>query len=69
MLDYSTPGNFTFSMGDLVLSVGTVTDPTKSGLNMTEDGLEIKVVMEPMEALEVCMCVHVCMCVCECICV
>ena len=53
MLDYSTPGNFTFAMGDLILNVGGITDPTKSGLNMTKEGLELKIVMKPMEALEV----------------
>ena len=53
MLDYSIPGNFSFSMGDLELRVGSITDPLDRGLNMTEDGLELKIVMEPMEALEV----------------
>ena len=53
MLDYTTPGNFSFSIGDLFLSVGEVTDPTESGLNMTAEGLEMSIVMRPIEALEV----------------
>lgn len=53
MLDYSTPGNLTFTTGDLVLSVGDITDPTKSELNMTAHGLELNIIMKPMEALEV----------------
>lgn len=52
MLDHSTAGNFTFTTGDLILTVGAVTDPTKSGLNMTMDGLEIDIIMKPIEALE-----------------
>ena len=53
MLDHTTAGNFSFTTGDLILTVGKVTDPSNSGLNMTVDGLEIDIVMKPIEALEV----------------
>mmetsp|Transcript_17908 Transcript_17908/g.29952 ORF Transcript_17908/g.29952 Transcript_17908/m.29952 type:complete len:225 (-) Transcript_17908:89-763(-) len=52
MLDHTSAGNFTFNTGDLILTVGKVNDPTESGLNMTMDGLEIEIIMTPIEALE-----------------